>query len=109
MNVVMRVSFVTFIVVVGLADAVLAQAPRSRSQRIDPLTSSISGLVTTADTGAPIRGAEVRLSIDGRFSRLATTDDEGRYEMRNLPAGTYKLIVSKSGFITLEMRSASSV
>jgi hypothetical protein len=102
MNVVMRVSFVTFIVVVGLADAVLAQAPRSRSQRIDPLTSSISGLVTTADTGAPIRGAEVRLSIDGRFSRLATTDDEGRYEMRNLPAGTYKLIVSKSGFITLE-------
>ena len=33
MNVVMRVSFVTFIVVVGLADAVLAQAPRSRSQR----------------------------------------------------------------------------
>lgn len=101
MNVV-RMSFVTFIVVVGLADAVLAQAPRSRAQRIDPLTSSISGRVTTADTGAPIRGAEVRLSIDGRFSRLATTDDEGRYEMRNLPAGTYKLIVSKSGFITLE-------
>jgi hypothetical protein len=102
MNVVMRVSFVAFMFVVGLADAVIAQAPRSRSQRIDPLTASISGQVTTADTGAPIRGAEVRLSIDGRFSRLATTNDEGRYELRNLPAGTYKLIVSKSGFITLE-------
>jgi len=102
MNVLMRVSLVTFTIVLGVADAVLAQAPRSRAQQIDPLTSSISGRVTTADTGAPIRGAEVRLSIDGRFSRLATTNNEGRYELRNLPAGTYKLIVSKAGFITLE-------
>src|SRR5262245_2895054 len=101
MNVVMRVSLVVFMLVVGLADAVIAQAPRPRSQRIDPLTASISGQVTT-DSGTPIRGAEVRLSVDGRFSRLAITNDEGRYELRNLPAGTYKLIVTKSGFITLE-------
>jgi hypothetical protein len=40
--------------------------------------------------------------MDGRFSRLVTSDGEGRYELRNLPAGTYKLIVSKTGFITLE-------
>ena len=102
MNIVLRMSFVTCMVVVGLADAVLAQAPRARPQRVDPLTSSISGLVTTADTGAPIRGAEVRMSIHGRFSRLATTNGEGRYELRNLPAGAYQLIVSKTGFITLE-------
>jgi hypothetical protein len=84
-----------------LADATLAQ-PRTRPQRVDPLTSSISGRVPTADTGAPVRGAEVRLSIDGRFSRLVTTNDEGRFEVRNLPAGEYRLIVSKSGFITFE-------
>jgi len=84
------------------ATAAAAQPRRTRPQRIDPLTSSIEGRVTTADTGAPIRGAEVRLSIDGRFSRLATTDAEGRYEMRHLPAGDYRLIVSKAGFITLE-------
>jgi hypothetical protein len=40
--------------------------------------------------------------MDGRFSRLVTTNGEGRYELRNLPAGAYKLTVSKSGFITLE-------
>ena len=80
-----------------------APAPqRSRSQRVDPLTSSIHGRVTTADTGSPIRGAEVRLEIDGRFSRLVTTDSEGRYELRSLPAGTYRLTVSRTGFITLE-------
>jgi hypothetical protein len=97
-----RLSFLALILLVACADAVLAQAPRSRSQRVDPLTSSIRGRVTTADTGAPVRGAEVRLSMDGSFSRLVTTNSEGRYELRSLPAGTYKLTVSKSGFITLE-------
>jgi Carboxypeptidase regulatory-like domain len=85
-----------------LASAVNAQPPRPRPQRVDPLTSSIQGRVTTSDTGAPIRGAEVRLSMDGRFSRLVTTNGEGRFELRNLPAGEYRLTVSKAGFITLE-------
>ena len=102
MNRVPRRSLVALVMLVALADAVIAQAPRDRSQRIDPLTSSINGRVTTADTGSPVRGAEVRLSIDGRFSRLVTTNGEGRFDIRNLPAGEYRLTVSKSGFITLE-------
>jgi hypothetical protein len=104
-----RLSLCALMSMLALAEPVLAQdapvfapAPRQRSQRVDPLTSSIRGRVTTADTGAPIRGAEVRLSIDGRFSRLVTTNGEGRYELRNLPAGVYKLTVSRTGFITLE-------
>ena len=71
-----RLSSFVLIAVLALADPLCAQdapvfapAPRpQRSQRVDPLTSSIRGRVTTADTGAPIRGAEVRLSMDGRFS-----------------------------------------
>jgi hypothetical protein len=101
MNAAPRRFLFAFTIVVTLASTVLAQ-PRARSQRVDPLTSSIQGRVTTADTGAPIRGAEVRVSIDGRFSRLVTTDGEGRYELRNLAAGAYKLTISKAGFITLE-------
>ena len=102
MNLVGRLLLLSLMMMIGLADAVLAQAPRGRSQRVDPLTSSISGLVTTADTGAPVRGAEVRLAMDGRFSRLVTTNGEGRFELRNLPAGEYRLTVSKTGFITIE-------
>ncbi len=102
MNLVWRRTLLAVIMSLGFATAVLAQAPRARSQRIDPLTSSISGRVTTADTGSPVRGAEVRVSIDGRFSRLVTTNGEGRFEVRNLAAGEYRLTVSKSGFITLE-------
>jgi hypothetical protein len=96
-----RWSLLALTAMLSFANAVLAQ-PRPRPQRVDPLTSSISGRVTTADTAAPIRGAEVRLSMDGRFNRLVTTNGEGRYELKNLSAGSYKLTVSKTGFITLE-------
>ena len=102
MNAMLRLLLLATVACLGLPETVLAQPSRSRTQRVDPLTASIRGRVTTADTGAPIRGAEVRLSMDGRFSRLVTTDGEGRYELRSLPAGTYKLIVSRTGFITLE-------
>jgi hypothetical protein len=91
-----------FAATIVLASTVNAQSGRTRPQRVDPLTSSIQGRVTTADTGAPIRGAEVRLSTEFRFSRLVTTNGEGRFELRNLPAGEYRLTVSKAGFITLE-------
>jgi Carboxypeptidase regulatory-like domain len=91
-----------FAATLALASAVNAQPGRTRPQRVDPLTSSIQGRVTTSDTGAPIRGAEVRLSTEFRFSRLVTTNGEGLFELRNLPAGEYRLTVSKTGFITLE-------
>ena len=93
---------VLFAATLALASAVHAQPGRTRPQRVDPLTSSIQGRVTTSDTGASIRGAEVRLAMDGRFSRLVTTNGEGRFELRNLPAGEYRLTVSKAGFITLD-------
>ena len=101
MNVMLRVSLLAMVALIA-PEIVFAQTPRPRTQRVDPLTASIRGRITTADTGAPIRGAEVRLSMDGRFNRLVTSNGEGRYELRNLPAGAYKLVVSKTGFITLE-------
>jgi hypothetical protein len=99
-----RRTLLALLVLVTFAPTIDAQAPRPRTrpQRVDSLTSSIHGRVTTADTGASIRGAEVRLSMNGSFSRLATTNAEGRYEFHNLSAGDYKLTVSKTGFITLE-------
>jgi hypothetical protein len=69
--------------------------------RIDPLTASISGRVTTAETGAPLRRAEVRATSERGVSRLTTTDGEGRYVVRDLPAGSYTLHVSKTGFVPL--------
>jgi hypothetical protein len=55
----------------------------------------------TADSGAPIRRAEVRAMANSGISRLATTDGDGRFELRDMPAGQYRLAVSKSGFVPL--------
>jgi carboxypeptidase family protein len=85
----------------GVATAQQRPAQR-RPQRVDSLTGSITGKVMTADTGAPVRGAEVRLSSDGHFNRLGTTDGDGRFELRDLPAGEYRLTVSRTGFITMQ-------
>jgi hypothetical protein len=78
-----------------------AQAPRRNAPRVDLMTSSINGLVTAADTGAPLRGAEVRLSSRGSYNRLATTDGNGLFMMRDLPSGEYRLTVSRTGFTSL--------
>jgi hypothetical protein len=65
-------------------------------------TSAIRGRVIAADTGNPIRRAQVRaLSSEARTSRLTTSDGEGRYEFRDLPAGRWEITASKAGFVTL--------
>jgi predicted outer membrane repeat protein len=78
-----------------------AQTPRRNAVRVDPMTASIKGLVTTADTGAPLRGAEVRLSSRGSYNRLVTTDGDGLFNLRDLPSGEYQLTVSRAGFTSM--------
>ena len=78
-----------------------AQRSRRAAARVDPMTSSIKGLVTAAGTGAPVRGAEVRLSNRGSYNRLVTTDGDGAYRLSDLPAGEYRLTVSRTGYTSL--------
>ena len=62
----------------------------------------IRGMVTSAATGAPLRGATVRAvfgSGDGG-PQSAVTDDNGAFELRGLPTGSWTLSASKSGFVT---------
>jgi hypothetical protein len=86
----------------GLPVAAQQSATQRRAPRVDSLSASIYGKVTRSDTGGPVRGAEVRLLIDGRSSRLATTDADGRYELRDLAAGEYRVAVSRTGFVPLQ-------
>jgi hypothetical protein len=89
----------------ALAAAVsAAQRPGVAGQgvtTVDPFTASISGRITAADSGVPIRRAEVRAISERGVTRLATTDADGRYDIRDLPEGTYRLHASKSGFVPL--------
>lgn len=66
-------------------------------------TAVLRGQVVAADSGTPIRRAQVRVSGLGlRDARVATTDAQGRFEVRELAAGRYTLTASKGGFVTLQ-------
>jgi len=84
----------------------LGMPPRDNPQQATG-TSRIVGRVVAADTGSPVRRAQIRVtSTESRFNRVVTTDGEGRYELLNLPAGRYRLFVNRAGFVALEYGQA---
>ena len=63
-------------------------------------TAIIRGVVTS-DAGAPVRRAQVRANSSGMpGARVTTTDAQGRFELRDLPAGRWTVSASKPGFVT---------
>jgi len=63
-------------------------------------TAIIRGQVTS-ETGLPVRRAQVRANVSGMpGGRVASTDAEGRFELRDLPAGQWSLTASKPGYVT---------
>jgi protocatechuate 3,4-dioxygenase beta subunit len=65
-------------------------------------TSVIRGRVTAADSGNPLRRAQVRLAAtDVRMIQTANTDADGRFEFIKLPAARYTINVMRSGYVTL--------
>ena len=61
-----------------------------------PTAGSIYGMISDAETGAPVSGAEVMLSPG---NTTTVTGSDGNYELQNLEAGQYKLQVSAAGYI----------
>ena len=70
-------------------------------------TARITGRVVSAETGSPVRRAQINInSRDAGFGRAVATDSEGRYDLAGLPAGRYRLFVNKAGFVPLEYGQA---
>ncbi|MFB3111201.1 MAG: TonB-dependent receptor plug domain-containing protein, partial [Gemmatimonadales bacterium] len=61
-------------------------------------SATVSGRVTDQGTGQPLQGA--RLFLEGT-NRQATTDDEGRYQLRNVPDGQVTIRVIAIGYESL--------
>ncbi len=65
-------------------------------------TATISGTVHDP-TGAIVPGVQVKAThLETNVSRIATTNQEGRYALPFLPVGTYRLEASAPGFKTFE-------
>ena len=67
-----------------------------------PGTSTVRGHVFAADSGQPLRKAQVRMtSGELRENRLATTDVDGRYEFKEVRAGRYTISANKGSYVGL--------
>lgn len=91
------------------ASAQIATPAPPRDRQMPPATGTarISGRVVAADTGRPIRRALVRLTSSTlRESRTVNTDQNGYYEFAELPAGTFTVMASRSGYVTMGYRQA---
>lgn len=74
-----------------LSTALVVQTAQSQVRG----TATLVGVVTDAETGEPLPGANV---IIAGSTRGAAADENGRYEIRNVPIGAQRLYVSVIGY-----------
>ena len=65
-----------------------------------PVTGAIRGIVSDP-SGAMVPRAVVDLIADSGLSRTTTSDGEGVYEFRSVPAGRYRVVATLEGFAPL--------
>jgi hypothetical protein len=99
----LSVARLTLLFIFSLPVFTAAQAP-SADQKAPPGKGIISGVVTAADTGKPLRDVNIAVnSVDGSPTRLqaSVTDAQGRYEIIGLRTGRYMVSASKTGYLRL--------
>jgi len=92
------------VVCLALAATSVAHAQQRRAtparQRFG--NGAIVGRVFDAATNAPIRRAQIQGSNNELFVD-ALSDDEGRFQLTNLPQGQWRVTVSKGGYFTWQI------
>jgi len=88
------------LLVILIAAAAMAQTPANQTA---VATSSVSGVVKDAVTGQPLRDYTVSTQVNATWlgntilmnaktrEAIATTDQQGRYKLSDLPAGEYRI------------------
>jgi Carboxypeptidase regulatory-like domain len=89
-----------------LASALAAQGQGRNSAGDKPKKEdcSIAGMVVKLDGSAPLKSARVELGNAEDYSRAyaATTDEGGRFTLKDVGPGRYRLSVSRNGFVNQE-------
>src|SRR3954471_11479433 len=95
---------IVLLAMVAVATAASAQSTVRDPRHTPPLgTGAIRGRVVRADTGEPLRRVQVRIdewsAKDQSGPASTMTDAQGRYELTQLPAGTYHLKATRGGYV----------
>jgi 5-hydroxyisourate hydrolase-like protein (transthyretin family) len=92
--------------------ALVAEMPAAQVNQTSekqPAPCVVSGQVVTAADGAPIRLARVALVQENVRSHpavfAATTDNEGRFEIKKVAPGRYRFFASRPGFLHQEYQA----
>ncbi len=89
--------------IAGPGDVVAGQIPGMPGSRPAKTGSGrIVGRILSAETGTPLRRAQIRISGPDIGSKAALSDAQGRYEFRDLPAGRFTLSASKAGYVNVQ-------
>src|SRR5687768_4581831 len=92
--------FVAILSVVAATGA-SAQTPQRDRPADATGTAAIRGRVLDAATGDPVRKVRVVARATGAPTpRGATSDAEGRFELKEVPAGRFTLSASKPAYVT---------
>jgi alkylhydroperoxidase/carboxymuconolactone decarboxylase family protein YurZ len=71
----------------------------------DSLFFEITGTVTAANTGLPIEGATVEIA---ELNLTSETDEDGYYQLEDVPQGQYSINCHKTGFVTPEAQQLNT-
>src|SRR5678815_8624 len=76
-----------------MAGPTTAQAPAG--------TATISGRVVALGSGDPVANSRIILNTDpvSESPLLATSDENGRFDLQKIPAGKYQLVASHDGYV----------
>ncbi len=98
--------------IVGLALASFTQMPTAQTDKISNKQAApcaVSGGVLTAAEGAPIKSARVALVEENAGSHprvfAATTDHDGRFEIKNVSPGRYHFFAAHTGYISQQYQA----
>ena len=94
--------FGTVLLAQGQAPAAGGMAGSAKGAKEE--TCRIKGMVVKLADGTPLKNATVRLENgDNREHTIAAkTSGDGRYELRNVPPGRYKVKVTRNGYVEME-------
>src|SRR3954471_20018697 len=91
----------------GVQAAQSAMPPRAPTRDTSPAaktgTATLRGHVVAADTGQPLRKAQVRImAAELRENRLTSTDADGKYEFNEVLPGRYTVTARKGSYVQLQ-------